>query len=247
MARPSQVRTYDPTTSVVFLRTSELFGGLSNMAPGFPLHVGGMQIRTSEALYQACRFPHLPDVQRQIIAEQSPMTAKMRSKPYREHSRSDWDQVRVQIMRWCLRVKLAQNQDTFGHLLLSSGARAIVERSSKDGFWGALVERDGTLVGANVLGRLLMELREQLRTDGFQAFQFVEPLSIVNFCLDQKPIETVWALAPHHDANLVKAHLTQHAPSSLPDDPVQPTLFQYDDPQYAAAARTGKPKRTRLR
>ena len=105
----SQVRSYRATDSVVFKKTKEKYGGLSNMAPGYPIRVNGVHIRTSEALYQACRYPHIPEVQRLIIDERSPMTAKMRSRPYRKNSRPDWKQVRVTIMRWCLRVKLAQN------------------------------------------------------------------------------------------------------------------------------------------
>jgi type I restriction enzyme, S subunit len=128
MSRPSQDRTYRPTESAVFLKTNERFGGLSNMAPGFPVIVNGVRIRTSEALYQACRFPGRPDVQRQIIDDPSPMTAKMRSKPLRGDTRSDWEAVRVNIMRWCLRVKLAQNWQTFGRLLLSTGDMPIVEK-----------------------------------------------------------------------------------------------------------------------
>ena len=56
----SNLREYERSNAVVFLKTSEAFGGLSNMAPGFPLCVNGIAIRTSEALYQACRFPHVP-------------------------------------------------------------------------------------------------------------------------------------------------------------------------------------------
>src|SRR5262245_29263016 len=89
-----QMRTYDRGSSVVFLKTDEPFGGLSNMAGRFPLQVQGTRIYTSEALYQACRFPHLPDVQRLIIGQASPMTAKMKSKPHRKDSRPDWDRVR---------------------------------------------------------------------------------------------------------------------------------------------------------
>lgn len=48
-------------------KTKEDFGGLSNMAPGCPLQINGVRIPTAEALYQACRFPHLPDLQREII------------------------------------------------------------------------------------------------------------------------------------------------------------------------------------
>ena len=76
-----QTRTYDRPESVVFLKTKDAFGGLSNMASGFPLSVNGIHIRTCEALYQACRFPHLPEVQELIIAQKSPMTAKMTPEP----------------------------------------------------------------------------------------------------------------------------------------------------------------------
>ena len=95
------------------------------------LVINGIRIRTSEAIYQACRFPHMPDVQRLIINERSPMTAKMRSKPYRKVSRSDWNAVRVKIMRWSLRVKLAQNWSDFGRLLLATGDRPIVDSSRR--------------------------------------------------------------------------------------------------------------------
>src|SRR5687767_3540817 len=173
-----QVRTYDRASSVVFLKTHEAFGGLSNMAGGFPLHVQGTRIHTSEALYQACRFPHLPEVQRLIIGQASPMTAKMKSKPHRKDSRPDWDRVRVRVMRWCLRVKLAQNWAKFSELLLRTGVRPIVEESRKDDFWGAKPVDEQSLVGMNVLGRLLMELREAVKSQGCEALQFVQPPAI---------------------------------------------------------------------
>lgn len=136
MGTSVETRTYARDESVVFCKTAEAFGGLSNMAPGFPLRVNGIDIRTSEALYQACRFPHLPDVQRLIIDQKSPMTAKMKSKPYRSRSREDWDVVRVRIMRWCLRVKLVWNWTNLRDLLVATGERSIVEESRKDDFWG---------------------------------------------------------------------------------------------------------------
>ncbi len=193
MSQASQARRYDRTASVVFLKAKERFGGLSNMAPGYPLQINGIRIRTSEALYQACRFPHMPDVQRLIIDQHSPMTAKMRSKRYRNQSRPDWDAVRVKLMRWSLRVKLAQNWREFGRLLLATQERPIVEHSRKDDFWGAKVEEGGTLVGINVLGRLLMELRETLKGEDSESLKFVEPLPIERFLLFDAPIEVVAA------------------------------------------------------
>lgn len=189
MSQTSQVRNYDPSTSAVFLKTKERFGGLSNMAPGYPMIVNGVRIRTSEALYQACRFPSRPDIQKQIINDPSPMTAKMRSKPFRKDTRPDWESVRVKVMRWCLRVKLAQNFDKFGRLLVSTGEMPIVEKKvRRKDFWGATEMPDGMLVGMNVLGRLLMELREQHANKGYESLRRVEPLEIPDFSLFSMPI-----------------------------------------------------------
>ncbi len=192
----SQLREYQRSKSVVFLKTKEAFGGLSNMASGFPLRVNDTRILSSEALYQACRFPNLPKVQRVIIAEQSPMTAKMRGKPYRSQSRPDWDSVRVKIMRWCLRVKLAQNWDRFSELLLQTNDRPIVEQSRKDDFWGAKAIDNETLIGMNVLGRLLMEVREEIRNGRLKQNDSVAPPLIPHFLLLGRPIEPVEGTAP---------------------------------------------------
>jgi ribA/ribD-fused uncharacterized protein len=188
----TEFRTYPKTKSVSFRKTTEEFGGLSNMAPGFPLYVAGLRIRTAEALYQACRFPHMPDVQKLIMNESSPMTAKMRSKPYREQSRPDWDDVRIPIMKWCLRVKLAQNWSSFGKLLRETGSKPIVEDSRKDDFWGAKVGGDGELHGRNVLGRLLMELREKLVADP-ESLTAVKPVKIPLFHLLNQEIGPIEA------------------------------------------------------
>ena len=192
MAAKNAERTYDPSRSAVFLKTNERFGGLSNMAPGYPLEVNGIAIRTSEALYQACRFPHRPEIQRMIFAERSPMTAKMRGKPFHNDSRLDWNAVRVNIMRWSLRVKLAQNWEKFSSLLLQTGDMPIVEKKvRRTDFWGAKEREDGSLVGRNILGRLLMELREEVRIGARDATTVVPPLDIPCFDLLGEPIKPV--------------------------------------------------------
>lgn len=183
----ANVRDYRREQVVAFRKTGEAFGGLSNMAPGFPIYLHGQRILTAEALYQACRFPHLPEVQLMILKEASPMTAKMRSKPFRAQSRPDWDVVRVPIMKWCLRVKLTTNWAKFSALLLETGNMPIVEDSRKDNFWGAKPESVETLRGCNVLGRLLMELREKLKTDP-ESLRCVRPVPIGSFLLLNEPI-----------------------------------------------------------
>lgn len=124
---------------VVFFKVKEEWGGLSNMSNDFPLRVGGVRVGSSEALYQAMRFPHQPDWQREILEVPHAMQAKMKAKKEgrrQKHSRPDWEAIQEDVMRWCLRVKLAQHPGEFGRLLRATGSRPVVERSRKDRFWG---------------------------------------------------------------------------------------------------------------
>lgn len=184
-------RSYSRRDVVVFHKTKERWGELSNMASGFRLIVCGRVWPSAEALYQACRFPDLPDVQQLIAREASAMAAKMRSKPHRSATREDWPRIRVRIMRWVLRVKLAQHMKRFGAVLLATGEAAIVERSSKDRYWGAVESADGTLEGQNVLGRLLMELREELKTRSHEELLVVLPPQVESFVLLGRPVGLV--------------------------------------------------------
>jgi ribA/ribD-fused uncharacterized protein len=212
-ARLPETRTYDRRDCITFRKTAEEFGGLSNMAGGYILSVNGVKILTSEALYQACRFPHLQDVQRMIIAERSPMTAKMRSKPYRDNSRPDWEVVRTKIMRWCLQVKLVQNWEKFSKLLLDTGDLPIVEDSRKDDFWGAKPTDEIILVGINVLGRLLMQLREQVRNGEITCQTIVKPLSISDFLLYGQEIKPISRDGEHHLISYVDSRKVNEVPS----------------------------------
>jgi len=151
------------------------------MAPGFPIKINDIEIKNSEALYQALRYTEQPQIQKEIIIQNSPMTSKMKSKKYREVCREDWNDIRIRVMRWCLRVKLIQNWDSFGGLLMKTSEKQIVEESNKDRFWGAIPFDDETLVGVNALGRLLMELRAEMPS--YLTAKELAPLKIDDFKL----------------------------------------------------------------
>lgn len=227
-----ETRTYTRQEAITFRKTAERFGGLSNMAGGYLLNVNGVKILTSEALYQACRFPHLPEVQRQIIAERSPMTAKMRSKPYRDNSRPDWDIVRTKIMRWCLQVKLVQNWDKFSKLLLETGDLPIVEDSRKDDFWGAKPEDEEILVGVNVLGRLLMQLREQVKNGEITSQAIINPLPIEDFLLYGREINPISKDGEYYLANHRNSLEDEAASSHLDSNSIDSDLILINVPEH---------------
>lgn len=172
------VRKYHKNDCVVFKSTKATFGGLSNMAPGFPIKAYGMWIRNSEALYQALRFPNHPEIQKTILRINSPITAKRYGRKYIDNTRKDWENHRFNIMRFCISVKLEQNKESFSKLLISTEGKQIVEFSDIDKVWGALKIGD-YYEGTNALGRLLMELREKVLNDKFE----LEVPNIPNFRL----------------------------------------------------------------
>jgi ribA/ribD-fused uncharacterized protein len=158
---------YHRSQSVVFCKTTDEFGVLSNMAGGFPLRFNGHDYKSSEHLYQSLRFVGYPDIQVKIRSIYSPMGAKMATRPFRAtHTRADWDDVFLEVMRFCLRLKLHHYRTTFGRLLVKSGERPIVEESrrNRDDLWSARARKGDSevLVGQNTLGIMLMELREEI-------------------------------------------------------------------------------------
>ena len=72
--------------------------------------------------------------------------------------RPDWEAVKVEVMRTAITAKFSQSAD-LRELLLSTGSHPLVQLKHDDEFWGS--GRKGH--GQNVLGVLLMELREELR------------------------------------------------------------------------------------
>lgn len=182
-------RIYPIENSCIFKKNDGEYGGLSNMASIFPLEINGMKIKSSEALYQACKFPNNSDLQKKIITTNSPFTAKMYAKG--KDTRPDWFDIRIQVMRWCLRVKLAQNYHSFGKLLAMTKDNNIIEYSDRDTFWGAKKINEFELKGINALGRLLMELRQEVQTKNTDEILVVPPPLIINFKLLGENIGTV--------------------------------------------------------
>lgn len=164
-----RVRAYRRDGAAVFASVKDRFGGLSNMAGKYPVRVGDVEARTADALFMACQFPDAPELQEEMLRLPNPIAARSKARANLKGVRDDWDEkMALRVMRWCLRLKLSQHGE-FGDLLLSTGEIPIVEES-RDDFWGASDDGDGNLSGINAMGRLLMELREELRQKGPEGF-----------------------------------------------------------------------------
>jgi len=163
-----------PTENVVLFSAPEKpYGFLSNRAPGFPLAVNGIVYLSAEALFQVCHFPDHPDLQRKIIADQNGKRVSWYARLHFDKVRPDWPHLRIDVMRWVLRRKFSQ----YEHLadqLLATEFRPIIFQSFDDTYWGASYARRGNgtygdepvFQGRNILGRLLMDLRQERKEQG---------------------------------------------------------------------------------
>lgn len=147
-----------PVERIEFYRTGERFGGFSNFSR-HPVRVQGVLWPTSEALFQAAKFPDDPAYRERIRTASSPSAAAALGRSRSVPLRSDWDDLRLDVMRWVLRLKFEQHPD-LRELLLATGDALLVEHTPRDSFWGD--GGDGS--GENWLGRLLVELRSELRS-----------------------------------------------------------------------------------
>lgn len=153
--------------SAAFGRVKQEWGGLSNMANGvsFVDPATGVHWGSSEAWYQAQRFPDDAAHQRAILRAPHAYAAKTVAYEKIETSRSDWARVKVEMMARALVLKATN--PAFVALLDATGGMAIVEKSWRDLFWGAKPvdgaaegDKNGAYLGANVLGQLEIRLRE---------------------------------------------------------------------------------------
>lgn len=186
------VRIYNKLNIISFAKTTDHFGGLSNMAKNYPLFVNEILINSVESLYQACKFSLNPELQYEIISQKNPMRAKIISRQNQRYVRPDWDKIKYQVMEWCLKVKLMQNWDKFSKLLRETKDFPIVEYSKKDKVWGASPIDGNNLEGINALGRLLMKIRKDYIYPNEKP-SMVTPPSITGFLLFGTPISTVYS------------------------------------------------------
>lgn len=152
-------------------------GPFSNFAPtpglelpegwlGHPRCPAWLEVATVEHYFQACKACCEEDF-RWVLAAGVPRQAKRRGGRRGESGRrlelrSDWEDVKVEVMRYACRGKFARAG--YRELLLETEDRPLVEDSPWDYVWGG---RDamGGYEGRNLLGLVLMEVRAELRAE----------------------------------------------------------------------------------
>jgi ribA/ribD-fused uncharacterized protein len=141
--------------TISFYSTADEYGEFSNFA-SFPITLKGKRWPTSEHYFQAQKFEDASH-REAIRKANSPTIAARMGRDRKKKLRRDWESVKVGIMREAVLAKFTQHDD-LRTLLLSTGGAKIIEHTERDSYWGD--GGDGS--GRNMLGRILMQVREEL-------------------------------------------------------------------------------------
>ena len=142
---------------IYFYSTRDPYGCFSNFS-AHGIELKGKWWPTTEHYFQAQKFAGSEHEELVRLAKTPRQAANMgreRSRPLR----ADWEEVKDAVMREAVRQKFLTHAG-IQQILLETGDEEIVENAPGDYYWG--IGADGS--GKNMLGKILMELRAELRT-----------------------------------------------------------------------------------
>lgn len=126
----------------------------------------GITYDNNEAAFQAMKTMDLKE--RKLFSHRSPSSAKLEGRQLR--LRTDWEEVKENIMHEIVLAKFTQNKN-LGMKLLLTGDEELVEGTTgwHDNIWGNCdCTKCKNIIGQNKLGKILMRVREELKDNKFQ-------------------------------------------------------------------------------
>lgn len=121
-----------------------------------PVTYEGITYYNNEAAFQAQKCTDKSDMQQ--FAQLDPSQAKRLGRSIT--LRKDWEQVKISLMTEIVRAKFTQNPELAEKLAATGSAHLEEGNNWGDRIWGTV---NG--VGANNLGKILMQIRNELRED----------------------------------------------------------------------------------
>lgn len=145
--------------TIYFYKVNEPYGCFSNFSP-HGIHLRGTDWSTVEHYYQAQKFMGTADAALTplIYAAQTPDEAAALGRDRTRQVRTDWEQVKTQVMREAVLKKFLTYTD-IQVILISTDNELIVENSPIDYYWGCGENE----TGHNHLGKILMSVRQEIQ------------------------------------------------------------------------------------
>ena len=133
---------------------------LSNFAHR-PIIIKGKTWVTVEHIFQATKTLD-EDLREQIRLASTPGKAKQMGR--KVHIRSDWEEIKQEVMLKSVRLKFRQNSELKEKLLKTEDAILVEGNTWHDNTWGNChCQKCQETEGRNLLGKILMQVRRELK------------------------------------------------------------------------------------
>ena len=158
-------KRYPAGETVAFAKVNEDWGVFSNFAKT-PMMVFGIEFDCVERLFHYIRL-NSESERADYLKVPSGMALKMKAKAFEKRGveRAGWRDIAVDVMRFCLNHKYQSSEEFRNELERSKGKNIVEDESNRrkePDSWGAVYDAvTDEYFGKNIMGRLLMELREK--------------------------------------------------------------------------------------
>ncbi|WP_320043615.1 NADAR family protein [uncultured Desulfobacter sp.] len=123
----------------------------SNLAT-IPITIDSFTWHSAEQYYQASKFTD-EEIITKIKECSNPFLCAAIGQTREFKLRDDWEEIKVSVMERAIRARFDQHPDLADILRRSKGT--LYDHSAADDFWG---------IGANVTGKILMKIRDELQS-----------------------------------------------------------------------------------
>ena len=177
------IKRYPADQCVLVKTAADEWGILGNFGRAAVV-VNGVEFSNTEKLFQCMKFTYAPVIQEIYAQNNMGIKMKARKKEYEQYVREDWKKIFLDALKYVLVTKYEQSEAFRDELERSKGLYIVEDETGRPGCkksadaYGAVLVGDD-MVGPNLLGQFLMELRDTGKLDYMlpaDALDFIEYL-----------------------------------------------------------------------
>ena len=179
------IKRYPADQCALVKTAAEQWGILGNFGRAAVV-VNGVEFSNTEKLFQCMKFTYAPVIQEIYAQNNMGIKMKARKKEYEQYVREDWKKIFLDALKYVLVTKYEQSEAFRDELERSKGLYIVEDETGRPGCkksadaYGAVLVGDD-MVGPNLLGQFLMELRDMGKLDYMlpaDALDFIEYLKV---------------------------------------------------------------------
>ena len=176
------INRYPAAECALIRKAEEEWGILGNFGRASVV-INGVEFNKTEKLFQCMKFTHAPVIKEIYAQNGMGMKQKAKKKEYAVYIREDWPRIFLDALKFVLVTKYEQSEAFRNELERSKGLYIVEDETSRQkgkdaDAYGTVLEGD-EMVGPNLLGQFLMELRDTGKLDytlPADALDFIEHL-----------------------------------------------------------------------